>query len=235
VLRKKRLPAKLKAQHVRWAVLEAGSALKPGVKRRILAVGDKAIPELKGLLVEPDLVEPFGRHCALLLVALGPKGLEGLVDALCTLNPNTHTVDIVVQALAEQGSEIAPVIERHLHSSELRLEDRLLEVLARCGARSDAILARLLAAFAERPGEFAPFLADYGDPEALPHLRRHFDDTSLSSHEESMGNAIVKEIGEAILALGGVLSPEDSHKVHTAAALLKLQQHDLGVEFRDSD
>lgn len=235
MLEKKRLPSKLKPQHVRWAVLEAGSSLKPNIKRRILAVGNKAIPELKALLTEPDLVEPYGRHCSLLMAALGSEGLAALVQSLNSLNPNTHTFDVVIHTLVEQGAVVAPLIESGFDSQDPALGDRFLEVLARCGARSNGIRGRLLSAFNEKPGRFAALVADYGDPEAIPTLRQRFDDTSLSSHEESMGNAIIKEIGEAILSLGGELSAEDSHKMHTATALLKLQQHDLGVDYRESD
>jgi hypothetical protein len=210
--------------------------MKDGLRRRILALGPAAIPELAALLTEPELLDRYAQHGAALLAALDQAGHEALIEALTTIERNTRAFDIVVQTLVKLGPSIAPRIETTLNTGAPDLlTDSLLEILSRCGARSESSLARLLTAFELEPGRFAAFLADYGDPAALPALQRHFGQTPLSSHEQHLGNTTVKEIGEAILSLNGSLSTEGQHKLQTATALLKHQQHDLTFDFRESE
>jgi len=176
------------------------------------------------------------QHCAVLLAALDQPGHKALIGALNALPQNSRAFDIVVQTLVGLGPSVASLVEERLDSAGTSpATDSLFEILARCGARTDSIRARLLRAFEGQPGRFASFLQDYGDQEALPALERHFNETALSSHELNRANTIVKELGEAIIGLGGTLSDEGKQKLQTATALLKLQQHDLTFDFRDAE
>jgi hypothetical protein len=232
---KRSLPAKLEPKHLRWAIVEAGDKLRPALRRRIIAVGEAAVPEIYALLIEVDLQLRFVHHAVSLLSDLGSAGHQALITSLSKIQQNTGAFDEVLQALVRLGPPIAPVLLKTLISSSSTPQDAALEILALCGAKSDEILKRLLEYLSVSPAQAATCLSDYGDPIAVPVLLENFNTAVLSEHELHMGNVTIKELGTAILSLGGQLSSEQTLKLNMATAMLKHQQHALTFDFHEND
>jgi hypothetical protein len=93
---------------------------------------------------------------------------------------------------------------------------QLLSLLANAGVRDDRILVQLVQSLSESPPEAAMYLAEYGDPVALPELSRALDAHKLSLPDDPSDDHAVFELREAIQLLGGKLTAAQQRKYECA-------------------
>jgi len=93
---------------------------------------------------------------------------------------------------------------------------QLLSVLANARVRDGRILVQLVHALSEFSPEAAMYLAEYGDPAALPELSRALDAHKLSMPDDLSDDHAVFELCEAIQLLGGKLTAAQRRKYECA-------------------
>jgi len=163
-------------------------------------------------------------HAAQLLGRLcDVRSVEPLLDVLATTHQLSPLRVAVERALAPMGAHlIAPILAR-LPTAVDEYRQQLWSLLANAKVRDPRIFVQLLDALAEHPEQGAMYLAEYGDPAALPELSRALDayQISLTDH----GDHALFELREAIEELGGTL---------TAAQLTKYEQALLACRIKVS-
>ena len=93
---------------------------------------------------------------------------------------------------------------------------QLLSVLANARVRDGRILVQLVHALSEFSPEAAMYLAEYGDPAALPELSRALDAHKLSMPDDPSDDHALFELREAIQLLGGKLTAAQRRKYECA-------------------
>lgn len=209
---------------LRELLIQGGKRLPERDRDKALALGSAAVPTLVDLLQDEDLamMDSAGHgwvpiHAARLLGALkAAEAVPAMVRELGTLTSDAILYSELIHALATIGPEAAPALLRALDFGEAGEKTGLLEALARCGARSEAIFTRLRDCFHEDPDLGAIFFAEYGDPRALPLLYEAFDSHDITSEEGLFANQVLLELEDAIRELGGTLSPAQARKLGEA-------------------
>jgi len=116
----------------------------------------------------------------------------------------------VEKALAPMGARlIAPILAR-LPTAVDEYRRQLWSLLANAKVRDKRIFVQLLDALAESPEQGAMYLAEYGDPAALPELSRALDAYKISLTDD--GDHALFELREAIEGLGGTLTAAQQTK-----------------------
>ena len=99
------------------------------------------------------------------------------------------------------------------------LRSGIVAVLSRSTEKNARIFQTLLAFFAQSTELGAIYLADYGDPQAIPVLSQMFDTLPIDDHSDSvMSNHIFVELRSAIEHLGGQLTAAQQAKADRADA-----------------
>lgn len=214
-----------------WAgqLIDCGGRLPRELEERILALGEAAreplleVLERRALWMEGapgDGMAPV--HAVRLLGRLDPASetVDRVLTALADLDVLDLLANEIVHMLKEWGPAVAPVVLAAAQRG-CRLDTRLnhLEVLANCGARSDAIYDLLLAFLLEGEDLGPGFLATYGDARALPEVHRAFEALRLDSRPSFFVNQQVFEFEDAVLTLGGSLTPRESAMVEVTHTL----------------
>lgn len=209
---------------VRELLIQCGEHLPERDRQKVLALGSAGVPVLVDILEDEDLAMTDGPgqgwapiHAARLLRALkAGEAAPDMARVLGTLTSDLILFSELIPALAAAGPAAAPAILQALDLGEAEEETGLLEALARCGVRSEAIFARLLDRFREDPELGAIFFAEYGDPRALPLLYEAFDAHDITSEDGFFANQVLLELEDAIRELGGTLSPAQARKLDEA-------------------
>src|SRR6266567_4479679 len=199
--------------------------LPAALQTRILAAGSASIPGLIAILEEAlaDDEADHGwapSHAAMLLGMLGDAQA---VPVLLRMLEHYEVLDGYHQdaedALVALGHlAIEPCLEAYPTASNEDLRKGLIAVLSRRTEKNERIYHTLLAFFAQSPELGAIYLAQYGDPQAIPVLSQRFDALPIDEQDDSvMGHHIFVELRSAIEQLGGQL---------TAAQLAKAERAD---------
>jgi tetratricopeptide (TPR) repeat protein len=208
---------------IRDVLIHGGERLSESRKKQVLALGAAAVPALVDVLEDEELEMTDGPgegwapiHAARLLGELREEAAApAMVRVLCELDLETILYNELIHALIQVGPAVAGPVLAALESGEALDEEGLLEVLARCGAKSEVIFTRLCADFLEDPDLGAYLLASYGDARALPLLHEVLNAYTLEGEEGPLAGQLVIEIEDAIRALGGELSPDQQRKLDT--------------------
>jgi hypothetical protein len=207
----------------RWfdEIRDCDGSIPEEVFASVVADGEDARPHLLDLLMDPSFREPedpdsgwAAVHAAELLGRLPPQ--PGTVDALlATMRSaasagNELLASVAMHELAGCGEAAVPATLAALAASGSEAEKNwCLDVLSRSGARSDAVYDLLLAHLAAEPGQGAMWLAEYGDARAVPALHEAFARHRFERGDSLLANQDLFEIEDAILELGGELSPRE--------------------------
>jgi hypothetical protein len=156
-------------------------------------------------------------HAAALLGELfALPALEPLLDILATADKQTPLHEALTHALTPLGRPlVAPILAR-LPTAIGNYRHELWTLLAGVGVRDPRVFAQLLTVLAESPGKGAMHLADYGDPDALPDLSRALDACWVALADEVPVGHAVFELRDAIVDLGGTLTPAQQAKYERA-------------------
>lgn len=195
-------------------LIVAGEHLPPEAANRILQQGRAVVPRLLEILDSgtlPGGQVPLGwapAHAAELLSKLAAaEAIEPMLRVLSSTRPEDPLSAVLVDALAAMGpAALEPVLRAHAASAAPQYRDALCTVLARLGARDDRILDALLALLERDRCLGAAFLAEYGDPRALPHLSRALDEHEIDEDGGWLANMEAVELRAAIEDLGGTLT-----------------------------
>lgn len=200
---------------VRQRLVGAGQRLPHEVRRRILERGAAAVPELLAVLEDPALARDDAPgqglaplHAAELLAELrAPEAIRPMLDVLASTDWLGVLHERLVVLLAGLGPAVVePALAMHAAAADQALRTSLCRILAQAGA-GDARVFPLLLALLDREPILAGLLADFGDRAALPHLGRAFDGFELRETGTPLENYELFELRDAILHLGGTLSP----------------------------
>ena len=217
------------AKLVQERLLDGGIVLSPRSAAEILALGDKAVEPLVSILIDCRLRDPKGPaagwapvHAAQLLGQLSDvRSVEPLLDVLATTNQLSPLRVTVERALAPMGARlIAPVLAR-LPTAVDGYRLQLWSLLANAKVRDHRIFVHLLDALAEYPEQGAMYLAEYGDPAALPELSRALDAYQISLTAD--GDHALFELREAIQELGGTLTAGQQTKYEHALLACRIK------------
>jgi HEAT repeat protein len=202
------IPGSRTPEQARRAVLrlvDVGRELPLRLRRTILELNDLAITPLLDLLVDEDLATGYApSHAASLL---GDLRAAAAIDPMLELLRDTEWDDLVHDAIISALPKIgAPIVEPGLRAyaacEDFDFRFSLADALARCGTRDDRICARLLELLEIEPDGAALHLADYGDPRAIEHLARAFDEYVPVPTVGPLGNRDLIELRCAIEKLG---------------------------------
>jgi len=204
-------------ESVRTALIHAGRRLPDGVRERILALGQAAVPELVAILQEEALLAetaPGGGWTPIHAVdLLGELRAVDAIEAMVRVLAGTDSLDIVhdriLMRLPEIGAPVVePVLRAYADSTDEDFRLSMAAVLSRAGVRDERIFALLVDRLDNDPSAEAHHLVDYGDRRALPHLHRALDRCVIASDVIPFANQDLIELRAAIEGLGGVLTAE---------------------------
>lgn len=196
---------------VRAALVRAGRQLPASVAESVLALGLDAVPPLLDVLEDPllDGVGPPGAwaplHAAELLGRLQAlEALPVLLDAACFSAPDDELAPVAIRAVHAFGAQAmdeALSLWDDLEPDQHQARDRLAMLMAGLGVRDDAIFSALVAFLDVNPAAAAMALGEYGDPEAVPHLRQALD-LAMARDRSRMQDVTRLALHSALVALG---------------------------------
>jgi NADPH-dependent ferric siderophore reductase len=199
----------------------------PGaLQAQILATGRSIVPELIVLLEEAladDEVDHSWApaHAAKLLGMLGDR------QAVPVLLRFLEHYDVLgsyhqeaADALVELGDmAIDACLEAYPTASNEDMRDGIASVLRRSKTKDERIYQTLLDFFEQTPELGGMYLADYGDPRAIPVISHMFDALPVDDRENAiMSNHVFVELRGAIEELGGQLTAAQEAKIERADA-----------------
>ena len=217
-------PRATTAQRVRQLLLMGGAILPPQSIAEILSLGDAAIEPLVTVLVDSQLRDPQGpavgwasvRAAQLLGQLPGERVVEPLLEVLASTAPLSPLRAAVEQALGRLGALLVNPTLARLPAVDSTYRLQLLSLLANARVRDNRISVQLVHALSDSPPEAAMYLAEYGDPAALPALSRALDAHKLSLPDDPSDDHAVFELREAIQLLGGKLTAAQQRKYECA-------------------
>lgn len=206
---------------VRGLLTRDGEHLPESARRAVLGLGEAAVPALVEVLRDEDLLQTDSPgdgwapiHAARLLGTLKAEAaIPAMVEVLGGMEPEAILFSELTYALSQLGPAVAPVVLQALEQGQAEEELGLLEVLSRSGVRSDAIFTRLVDLLHEDADLGAMFLADYGDPRALPALVEAFEAYVPTEGEGVFIGQTLIDIEDAIHELGGELTDAQRKKL----------------------
>ncbi len=177
----------------------------------IIAAGPKVVPALIAIAGDGDSQlesstsggEASIRAVQLLGEMRAAEAVPTLFEILKNTEWDTIIHDQTIRVLEEKMPDLAldMALEAFDHTEDVDFRMELAGILANGGRGKPGIFERLIAIFREEPDErptLASYLADLGDPRALPDLHE-----ALRTADDWFG---MPDIEEAIGALGGELS-----------------------------
>ena len=200
--------------------------LPEALQAQILAAGSASIPGLIAIL-EDALADDEADHGwapAHAARLLGMLGDAQAVPVLLRILEHYAVIDGYHQeaedALVALGHcAIEACLEAYPTANTEDLRSGIIAVLSRSTEKNERIFQTLLAFFAQSTELGAIYLADYGDPQALPALSQMFDALPIDEHSDSvMSNHIFVELQSALEQLGGQLTAAQRAKADRADA-----------------
>lgn len=195
--------------------------------QQILTAGPAIVPALIDLvtanLQDPEKDVEAAIHAARLLGELGDeRATPVLLDCLVECDPLDWIYETAVTALIGLGDKaLEPCL---LYYDSIQDDERrnfFGETLSKLGVTDDRIFTILVEILHRVPDLGAMYLANYGDPRAVPLLLAKFDELPLLEDEDSilLGNQAFIELKAAIESLGGSLNADQQEKYRTALVM----------------
>jgi hypothetical protein len=210
---------------VKQIVIEAGRTLSPDAHDRIVAMGPDAVAPLLEILEDREIWRTRSPghgyapiHAALILGELhAPQALEPMIRALAEAGEPDVVTERLIDALASYGvALVEPALQVIATTDNKELRLSLSYSLAKCGANDERVYQHLRGMLVEEPQIGPGLLQDYGDPRALEHLHRAFDEYVIDESGAPLANHAVIELRGAIMGLGGELTPAQEEKFDRA-------------------
>jgi hypothetical protein len=125
----------------------------------------------------------------------------------------------LVQRLRELDEfAIDRCLEAYTTTTDDDLGDSLADVFSQCATHDERIYGVLLDTLERSPELGAMYLAEYGDPRAVPALSQRFDALPISDEDSPLANHVFVELRAAIEDLGGHLTAAQAAKAERADA-----------------
>lgn len=206
-------------------LLCTGEHLDAAHAREIIASGDAVAPFLIELMLDDELAAEGARgegyapvHAARLL---GELRAESAIEAMLRRLRDTDWNDLLHNALLVSlprigAAVVEPALRAYERSEQPYFRSIVASVLSETCVRDERIFELLVQRLSIEPDAAAMCLASYGDPRAVAHLGRAFDEFRLERGEHLMSNQALIELRAAIEKLGGVLTPEQEAKSSVA-------------------
>jgi len=193
------------------------------LRKKLLAAGDQAVPEMLRLLAGAD---PAGRRVALgMIPELGPGGRKQLAASADKLPPDMKA--IVIESLADLDDlSVLPLARASLKSGDSLLRDAGLTALARLqGSEADnALLAGMNETSGQTKCQIIRIIAERGNHNAMPVLLG-----ATADSDRNVVQAAYRAIGELAEA-GDVPMLLEKFPEAAAKALARIAP-DAGAEF----
>lgn len=184
-------------------------------------------------------------HAAKLLAERGDQeAIEPMLDLLSDCHWDEYLYSGLITALSAFGEPaVDPALARLDPPPDNEIQEAfygaLREILARSGVQEDRIYQALMDAFDNDPEYAAGYLSMYGDPRAIEPMSERLDEVSVDAGDTSlMGNQVVIELADAIVALGGTLTQEQKQKlkkVRQSRERARRQSQSLFDQSRETD
>ena len=184
-----------------------------GIDRRLMhaLVDDpaKSLPDLLKFASEDHSDDPLDLEPDLVAAIRYLKAPEALPYLMKLLRENgTYADEDLVQAVIEQGqAALEPLLQLYGEMEEEE-SDEVAFTLAGLGIRDDRILRVLLDRLEYDPADGAMSLAVYGDPAAIPEIRKMLD--AIPAEDTSLR----RDLTEAIEDLERGSTTVESHQFH---------------------
>ena len=200
--------------------------LPEALQAQILTAGSAIVPDLITIL-EATLADDetdhgwTPSHAAKLLGQLG--GAQA-VPVLLSFLEHYDVLDSYHQdaedALVALGSlAIEACLEAYPSASQEELRKGIVAVLSHSAEKDERIYQTLLDFFEQSTELGAIYVAEYGDPRAIPALSQMFDALPVNDQDDSvMSNHVFVELRSAIEQLGGQLTAAQQAKADRADA-----------------
>ena len=196
------------------------------LQAQILATGSASIPDLIAIL-EDALADDEADHdwapvhAAQLLGMLGAAQavpvLLRMLACYAVIDGYHQAAEDALVALGAPAMEACLEVYPTAHNEDLR--SGIVAVLSRSTEKNARIFQTLLAFFEQSTELGAIYLADYGDPQAIPVLSQMFDTLPIDDQSDAvMSNHIFAELHSAIEQLGGQLTAAQQAKADRADA-----------------
>jgi len=200
--------------------------LPEALQAQILAAGSASIPGLIAIL-EDTLADDEAdhgwapAHAARLLGMLGDAQavpvLLRILEHYAVIDGYHQEAEDALVALGHRAIEAC--LEAYPTASTEDLRQGIVSVLSRSAEKNERIYQTLLDFLQQSTELGAIYLAEYGDPQALPALSQMFDALPLHDQDDSvMSNHIFTELRSAIEQLGGQLTAAQRAKADRADA-----------------
>ena len=222
-------------------LFRVGRKLPPELRVAIADRGSEVVMPLldiardDGLWWQGEHADWARRHALMLLKEVpDARAVEPLVVLLVwlwKLEGAWLLADGAVQALQAQGERaLEPVMAALEATEDEEVREVLVDVLAALGVRDPRIWDQLVAQLARAPDRGAGGLSEFGDESALPLLHEALARAPILPPDERgrMANRDFIEIEEAILHLGGELTPEEEARSEILRALYSRRKQDVG-------
>ena len=206
----------------------AGESLPAALRNNIVGLGREAIPELISIL-ENDLLALADApgdgyiliHAVELLSDLrAPESAESMLKVLFRCDWLEILHEQLRLALKSFGAAVLePGLKSYTAAENQEQREAAAAVLAGIGVCDPRILTILLEVFIENSELGAGFLAEYGDPVALPQLSAALDGCRLDAECGIFANQDVIEIADAIEVLGGTLTESQANLLQSVHML----------------
>jgi hypothetical protein len=136
-----------------------------------------------------------------------------MIRILRETDPDTWTHGQVTRLMPQFGvAALEPLLAAHAASIDPEFRKDCCSVLAKLGLRDDRIFQALIEGMEHNPDAGAMWVAEYGDPRALPLLSAALNRFEESRDPNPFANHAVIELEDAIRRLGGTLTPAQQRK-----------------------
>jgi hypothetical protein len=204
---------------------EVDGNLPEALRALCLATGTALVPELLAI-VEEEMTDTQATHSWAPVHAaelLGMLGDTQAIPILLRCLPQCDKLDIFYQKVREALIAFGPLVmdpclDAYAATTDADLHDSLLDVLGGLAIHDERIYEVFLDSLQRSPELAAMYLAEYGDPRALPALSQVFDTLLVHDDDTILGNHVFVELRCAIEDLGGHLTATQVAKAERADA-----------------
>ena len=212
-------------------LFRVGKQLPPALQEAVTARGADAVEPLLAIACDG---EPWQdderdhwarRHALMLLMEVGDeRTVAPMLALVLTLWPENGwlVADGALQALEALGAPaLEPMLAAIEQTQDRHTREALIGALAQLGVRDPRIWSQLVAQLTREPACAATNLADYGDEAALPSLHEALANAPIRPPQQfgPMPNRAFIELEDAILRLGGELTPAERDRARVLRAL----------------
>ncbi len=204
---------------------EVDGNLPEALCAQCLAAGTALVPELLVILEEEiaDAQADHGWAPGHAAELLGMLGDAQAVPILLRCLQGCDKLDLFSQKVREALGAFGPLamdpcLEAYAATTDADLRDSLLDVVGGLAIHDERIYEVFMDSLERSPELAAMYLAESGDPRALPALSQVFDTLPVHDDDSVVGNHVFVELRCAIEELGGHLTDAQAAKAERADA-----------------